>query len=466
MVNASADITRIESPTSRNSGAWNRLAFHEPPRSPHARDAKSPNLPAPVNFQRAVTPLVLLGVGFALGYVLPPMFGGSSSDATKQDAGANDEENLTPLVRVSELELRNVRQTIETSSFLQSEHRVAVLPKVSGRVREVLIEEGATVAKGQVIVKLDDRESQSALSQASIQLEDSRVRLALAKLDSEASTHRVQQAKAERDQAKAIHARNIESRGLIAEREIDDSAYALEVAEQALHVAAFDERKAKLEVTAATNTVTDFEAKVRDAELRLEDHSITAPLDGVIESLAVRGGETIGTATELCVVVDTTNLVTYLRRPQQELSMLRTARSVEFKTDAWPGRTFEAEIDVISPVVDVENGSLRIRTRVRKEDAADLRPGMFVRATIVTEAQREALMVPKSAIVTDGVEAVVYAVREGVAHRITIATGLEEVDYLEARQGEDAHGLLPADQVVVSGHLELRDQIAVEVAPE
>ncbi len=373
-----------------------------------------------------------------------------------------------PLVRVEPVELREVRRLIETTGYLESEHRVTILPEVGGRVVEVLIDEGDRVEKGQVLAKLDDREARSALRQAEVQLADRKVRLELMEVEKSSTVRRIEQARIERDKAKAQHQRNQEiDSGLIAAKELEDGLFALQTAEEALQVAQLDAKKAELEISAAANAIDELEARVDSENLRVAQHEIRAPFEGVIEERMIRGGETISAATELFAIIDDENLVCYLRRPQRELAMIRTAREVAFTTDAVPGRRFHATIDVISPVINAETGSFRLRVRVSKEDddAELLRPGMFVRAEIVTEEQREALMVPKAAILNEGTRAVVFAVRDGVATRVVLKPGLEERDHVEnLDRGES--GLGPDDVVVVSGQAGLRDNTAVEIAPE
>jgi len=180
-----------------------------------------------------------------------------------------------------------------------------------------------------------------------------------------------------------------------------------------------------------------------------------------------RGWFVVGLSTELFVVVDDEQLVSYLRRPQRELALLATAKEVTFTTDAVADHEFRAAIDVISPVVDSTTGAFSIRVRVINDDeqAGVLRPGMFVRARILTEEERPALMVPKSAVLNEGTTSVVFVVRDSVAHRVVLQTGLEERDFIEAQnRGED--GLQPGDQVIVSGQQGLRDNTPVEVAPQ
>src|SRR5690606_41103947 len=59
-----------------------------------------------------------------------------------------------------------------------------------------------------------------------------------------------------------------------------------------------------LEVEAAQANIEELEARLEAERIRLEDHTIRSPIDGVIEACRVRGGEAVGTTTELFVVVD------------------------------------------------------------------------------------------------------------------------------------------------------------------
>ena len=417
----------------------------------------------PAQFPSAPTPTVLRLAPLLAVALLFAACGQNGGAAAAADDLDTEDAEILPLVEVHVLEKRAVQQVIETSSYIESEHRVVVLSEVMGRVVQVEVDEGERVEPAQALARLDARDAESSLKQAEIQLADARVRLDLARLERDASAHRVTQSIIERDKARTTHERNQNlSRELIAEREIDESRFALEAAEEAVLVAKFDERKAELEVRAAENSVADLEAKVGDARLVLEDHVIRSPLGGVVETLSIRGGETISVATELAVVVDTDRLVSFLARPQRELAILRDARQVEFRTDAFPERQFVGEIDLVSPVINADNGQFRVRMRVAPSDVGDLRPGMFVRARILTEDEREALMIPKAAVLNDGIESVVFVVRDGTARRMRVEPGVEEPDYLEARNVGET-GLQVGDTVVISGHRELRDQAKVEV---
>jgi len=374
------------------------------------------------------------------------------------------EHKRLPLVRVATLGWKKVRRSIETTSYLESEHRVTIFSKIPGRVLGVEIDEGQRVSKGQALARLDDRESQQAVKQVEVQLAERRVRKDLADLAVDVAVKQYEQAKIDRDKALAEYQRNTNiDPDLIAPKELDDSKFAWKTAEEALKVAEFDVRSKKLEVEVAKNNTRELTAALEEERLRLADHVIHSPIDGVIEKLEIHGGETISTSTELFYVIDGENIISYLRRPQRELAVIRGAKEVQFTTDAWPAKRFTANIDVISPVVDQTSGSFRMRIRIRKQDCEVLRPGMFIRAKVLTEEEREALMVPKAAVVNEVEKSIVYVIRDRIAHRIILDPGLEEREFIECKNlGDD--GLGPGDQVVVSGQQDLRDKAEVEVS--
>ena len=117
------------------------------------------------------------------------------------------------------------------------------------------------------------------------------------------------------------------------------------------------------------------------------------------------------------------------------------------------------------PGADGATGSFQLRMRVGDAVTKGLRPGMFIRVRIRTEGLRDALMVPKAAVLAEGDQSVVYAVRNGIACKVKLDPGLEERLHIECRnRGDD--GLQVSDVVVTGGHQDLRDQARVELAQD
>ncbi|MEM7201738.1 MAG: efflux RND transporter periplasmic adaptor subunit [Planctomycetota bacterium] len=417
-----------------------------------------PSSPAPITRRHAARAAAL---GATLCLIGASCSRPSDAADTKTEGAA---EQGPTLVRADKIATRKIRREIETTAFLDSEHRVMVLSKVPGRVADVLCDEGQEVQRGTIIAKLDDREAAAAKRQVELQLEDRKGRAELAQIEAEASVRREAQARIERDRTKAeLDRLTGQDQANVSRRELDEARFAAESAAEALVVSGFERRKAELDAKVAANAVLELDARVEEQSLRLAEHEIRAPLDGVILRRRIRGGETISAATELFEVADLNNLVSYISRPQAELPLVREAREVAFTADAYPERSFTADVDLVLPVVDQDTGHFQIRMRVRSEDTQWLRPGMFVRARILTEALRDALMVPKTAVLIDGEDSVVFALRNGRAHKVVLDAGLEEKLWIECRNRGDG-GLEPDDRVLVAGHEDLRDQDPVEVS--
>lgn len=412
-----------------------------------------------------MTPRVFVPLG-SLWVALSLAACGGSQPASKDRPPG---EETLPLVRVVAAELRKVQAKIETTAYLEAEHTVTVFSRVAGRVVEVPLDEGQRVDKGQLLARLDAREAQATFDQTQVQLEQKKVQHQLAKLEADATEHRENQAAIELEKATTDLQRHLDlDSEFVSPRDIDDARYARSKADDSLKVAQFNTRKARLDVEAAAQAVSEQQARLEEVRLHREEHEIRAPIGGVVSQRFVKGGEAIQTATPLFEVVDMSQLISYLDRPQKELGLVEHAKTVLFTAEAYPDREFSADIDLVAPVVDRSTGSFKIRVRVRGDDAAILRPGLFIRARILTEDDREALMVPKTAVIPDGEDAIVFFVRDpvgnrGKARRLRLETGLEDDTAVECRN-RGLKGLRPGDLVIVSGQQDLRDQTEVEIS--
>ena len=403
--------------------------------------------------------------------LLAASFTACTPDVDRAGKPAANNAATVPLVRAVPVVEREVSRKIETTSYLESEHAVTVHARVAGRVEEVPVDEGQAVTKGQVLARLDAREIRATLDQVRVQVGQKRTLLQLARLESEAMQHRESQAKIELEKAGRDLKRfqDLED-DLVSQRDLDDAKYARDKFTDALKVAQFMTRKAQLDVDSAELAIKELEAKQQEVETRLAEHEIRAPIAGVVTRRMVKGGEAIAMTTELFRVVDTSNLIAYLDRPQRELSLVRNAKAVEFSTVADPGRTFHGTIDLVSPVVDMETDSFRIRVRTWRDDSAVLRPGLYIRAVIHTEEGRQAIMVPKTAVLPDGEDRIVFYIREpsgsrGKARRLRLETGIEDDTSVECRN-RGSRALHSGDLVIVSGHEDLKDLTDVEISKD
>jgi membrane fusion protein (multidrug efflux system) len=125
------------------------------------------------------------------------------------------------------------------------------------------------------------------------------------------------------------------------------------------------------------------------------------------------------------------------------------------------GIAVDATIARISPTIDARNGTFRA-TAYMNNSGGELAPGMFGRFSIAYEKHTDALLVPKTAVVYEDSENVVYVVQDGTAVRRPVSLGIESLDMIEV-----LGGLSSDEQVIITGQTGLRDGSKVlAYAPE
>lgn len=398
-----------------------------------------------------------------------------ASSATDSESGAGKlakTKKGPKLVRVEALEPTAVEERLPCTSHVEAYHSVLIKSQVQAQVLEVRVREGQSVRKGELLFALDKRQATLNLAsakntkqsaddskrEAQLQVDDARNRIAQAEIDLQQATRAL-----ERRKASAKNELSSPAQLEDAQLEFDKAKNALDLANNQLKVAEHGLIKAK-------TTLESSVIQVQLQERLLEDYEIRAPIDGVIPELTIRGGEWLSPQMDLCTIVANKRLILQLKRPQKELGRLEIGQRVDIECDAYPGETFVGEIDLLAPTIDMDTGTFRARVSIHDSTEVKLRPGMFVRAWIVTGTNQAALMIPKQAIIYDAQQPCAYVVRDGKAARIKIDRGIDLKDAVEARNVADvaqAGSFTRGDSIIVVGVDGLTDggDVEVQAAP-
>lgn len=327
-------------------------------------------------------------------------------------------------VNVAEVVQKKVREWDDFTGRLEAPERIEIRPRVSGYLAEVAFEEGALVKAGDLLFRIDDRESRAAVSRAEAEL-------ARAEAASEAARSRAQRAGTLRE-AKAISVEDADTR--IAEH-----------------------RQAQAAVQAAR-------AALETARIDLGFTRITAPSDGRVSRALVRPGNLVQsgggpepTLLTTLVSVDPLHVVfegderIYLKYQRLNRSGLRPS-SREASNPVMVALADESDyphaghMDFVDNAIDPATGTIVGRAVIPNPDG-DLTPGMFVRVKLLGSGEYEALLIHERAIMTDQDRRYVYVVGEGgTALRKDVVLGAR-IEGLRVVQS----GLAAGDLVVVNG---------------
>lgn len=283
---------------------------------------------------------------------------------------------------------------------LKSNESVVLRPETSGRIAAIYFKDGQVVRRGALLLSLDAGIQEAELQQA-------RANLALA------------QANQQRNE-------DLFQKKFISQQSLDNTKAALKVQE----------------------------ASVALAEARLAKTRIRAPFDGVVGIRNVSVGDYVKEGEELVNVEDIATLKVDFRLPEAYLGRLERGQILEVSSDALPGVPFQATLEAVDPLVDVNGRSISCRALLPNREGR-LRPGMFVRSRLVFGERKDALMLPEQAVVT-GARPRVFRVEEGKARAVTVQLGVRRDGRVEILEG-----LALGDTVITAGQMKVRDGMPV-----
>lgn len=346
------------------------------------------------------TPRVALAL-FALAVVAIAVWMLLPSNAAVEKSGRGNGPGGGVPVEVAPVRIDDVVIDAEAVGSLLANESVVIRPEIVGRIKTIYFQEGQVVTKGKRLVALDDSELSAQLAQS----------------DASANLARLNYQR---------------TQDLVAKRIVSQQAY--------------DEAKARL---------VEAQARVKLDQARLEKATLRAPFAGVLGVRRVSPGDYVAAGQDIVNLENVNPLKVELRLPEVYARQLKTGQPVKVRVDAISGKVYDGEIYVIDPHLDVSTRSLLVRARIRNSER-ELRPGMFVTATIVLDRHVQAMLIPEQALFASGRDQYVFRVQDGKAVRTKVAVGNRR-----AGEVEITSGLTAQDRVVTAGHQKLRDGASV-----
>ncbi|MBT8091676.1 MAG: efflux RND transporter periplasmic adaptor subunit [Gammaproteobacteria bacterium] len=317
---------------------------------------------------------------------------------------SSDDEEAPPIPVETSLPVRgDIYAVYSSTAPIEAFAEADVIAKVQGEIREILVEEGDLVSKGQTMARLDG-------DRLRLELNESQARLRKLQRDFQRN-------------------RELQEKGLISQGDFEKIQYELEALE-------------------ASNNL---------ASLQLDYTQIRAPIDGVVSQRFVKRGNMAQVGDRLFRVTSLDPLVAYLFAPESRYKHLSPGQPVVMEIDALRGERLFAEVTRVSPVIDADTGTFKITVEI-SDPGRRVKPGMFARISIVYDRHENALQVPRAAIVGDDEDAGVFVVEDGLAMRKLVQTGFSEKGMIEVTSG-----LTDGEQVITVGQVGLKEGSKVTV---
>jgi membrane fusion protein (multidrug efflux system) len=297
-----------------------------------------------------------------------------------------------------------------------AKERAQIASEVSGRITEILVDEGEAVEVAQVLLEIDPE-------RRNLELADARAGL------TEAGAALSEQEREYR-RAKTLH-----EQGIASEASLDQTETALALARSRAEAA---------------------RARVGVADRAVRDASVRAPFAGLIARREVSRGEFVNVGQPLFELVALDPVEVEFHLAERDSARVLVGQEVRVTVAPFPNQDFHGLVTVVSPTIDARTRTLRVKAQIDNRDGR-LRPGLFARVDLGIAVREGVLLVPERAILLRSDGAIVFRRGEGNrVERVVVETGEHR-----GAQVEIARGLAPGDQVVTRGQAGLVDDALV-----
>ena len=267
------------------------------------------------------------------------------------------------------VQMREVEQTYSIDGVVEATHQSTVSAQISGRVKGLFFDVGDHVNKGQVLLRIDEREANQALAGSKAQLSQAEASLQNARLNYERSKQLFEQ--------------------------------------KFISQAALDKAKSDFEVAQAQAAAS--EAGAQQSALTQSYTSVIAPYAGVVSARMVEMGEMVTVGKPLMTGFDPSQLRVIANVPQDKLKDIGSRPTVTIEVPSL-SRWIKAASVTVQPSADVRTHSTQVRVEL-PANQANVYPGMFVRTHFVV-GKASKLLIPLSAVLRRSEVVAVYVVDE------------------------------------------------------
>lgn len=342
------------------------------------------------------------------------------------------ERAVSVAVEIAPVQRSPIRDVGQFSGTLIPKAQFTIVPKISGKLEQLLVDIGDKVRRGQLVAVLEDEEYQQQVIQTEADL-----RVASANLDEAKSSLEI--AKRDLERAVTLHEKGIQS-----DSQLDAAK------------AQFDGQEARYKVAVAQKA--NREAALQTSRVRLSYTRIKASWDmgsdmRYVGERFVYEGAMLSPNTPILSIIELQPVTAIIHVTDKDYFRLATDQSVNISSTAFPDETFAGQIVRIAPLLKETSRQARVEVEIQNPDAL-LKPGMFINAQIEFARREETTVVPYSALVNRASQQGVFVadVENRIAHFTPVRVGIIEGEKAEILEPNPFSGF-----VVTLGHHLLED---------
>ena len=342
-------------------------------------------------------------------------------------------------VKTAEVETGQIEGVYTITGALVPAQAADISSQMMGKILEINIEEGDTVSEGQVLARLDNTQLSAQLNQAQASYQG--------------TINSQKQAKINLDNAAATLARtkSLFAEGAVAKVQLDNDQKAYDLAKSQ-----YD--------SSVSSGVSGAKASVDNISAQANNAVIKSPIPGIVVSKNITVGETATVGSTIMTVADLSSLKLKGTISQAALPYIKKGDAVDLVIDIYPDRTYKGTISEIGSM-SVSTGAY-FPIEISMPNTDHLASGISAHANIKARGM-DHMIVPASAVVENNGDSYIFIIKEGIALKTLVLTGLKSDDQIEIiKELKGDVTLKGGETVAVTNANHLFDGMPVEIVKD
>lgn len=379
----------------------------------------------------------------------------------------------------------NISEFFSTSGTIVASSEVQVMPKVSGRILSLFVEEGSRVNAGDIIAQIEHSELDAQILQSKAQLSIAQSNLQLlvngplktqitqAQASVRQAEYNVAQIKVNLSHSKSELERykKLLSQSAITKQQYDtyesqtdaiveqyESAKQQVISAKASLKALIDGNRVE-QISGGRGQVSQANASIKLLETQLSNYTIKAPISGVITKKSLEQGSMASQSSSIVTLSDTSNPEIEMNIPEKQILNISLGQVVEMKSSAFPNKTIKVKIKEISPIVDSQTRLVKVKASINSD--LPLKIGMMFDCQIILRENNDSILLPGEALLTEGSKTYVYIAKNNKVEERNVKVGVQRPDEVEIIDGLEGN-----EDVITKGNVFVKpgDKIQIQKA--
>jgi membrane fusion protein, multidrug efflux system len=359
--------------------------------------------------------------------------------------------------RVDRVSMSPIEDYYEATGTARSKTTTVLSSKIMGMVTSLRAHEGDRVRAGQILIEIDDRDAGAQLQKAGAGLRQAQEGMAEVEQAINAAKSAQSAAEANKRLADSTYARYqaLLERKSASPQEFDEAQAKQEMAEAEARRAADTLRMLAARKQQALAQIDQARAEVANAQVQVSYARIASPISGVVVAKHTEVGSTATPGAPLLTIEDGSRYRLEVAVEESQLGKIEMGQQARMRIDALGADDLEGGVSEITPAVDPMSRSYTVKIDLPSRQG--LRSGLYGVARF-TSGRKQAMVVPRTAVVERGQLAGVFVVDDASVARLRLVkTGKSYGENVEVMSG-----LSDGERIVVDGVANVKDGVKIQ----